>query len=415
MIVNAILFAIVVILVVKKFDTGVIFIAITSVWLCMWRTPFMGSIYVISAFLAIVIAFAKYGTKMIAVYPFRYLFVLPFISLFATNIAKGFDLYPILKLSVEYLFPIVLYFILNSYKKLEKFLNILSVFLILLVVYTVYEEITISNPIMAWCENHGENFYWLTSKTIMRFGFRRAQSFLLFCSALGGICNFSFFILAYLKIKKSPLVKARKYTFLLYALPICTFLTGTRSVYIPFVIMSLAFIQVRYIRRHFSRFCIIVIFLSTIMAPYLGQIYDSIINSSDSEEVQGSSTDLRETQFAIASYYMKQSPVFGNGTHYVSVVREQDSKIMGAESIWLPLMIEQGILGCVCTALVFISMFFYLYRYKYYMLMWVMLAFVVGKTISVMGGIGEGFYFIVFVFLIRCHEMGAIPNEKTSV
>lgn len=412
MILNTIIFVIVILLVLRRPKVGVIFLSITSVWLCMWRTPISGSIYVISSVLSIMLACFKYGGKLFSIYPFKFIIVLPFVSLIVTNIVNGFDLYPILKISVEYLLPVVLYYVLSNYDMLVKFIRILAVFLVFLIIYTVYEEITVSNPIMEWCEAHGENFYWLTSHTEIRFGFRRAQSFLLYCSALGGICNFSFFIIGYLKIKNSPLVSKKKYSYLLYVLPVCSFLTGTRSVYIPLMIMAIAFLKWEYIRQYILRYVMIVVFFITVMAPYFGAIYDSVANSNESEEVRGSSANLREKQFAIATYYMEQSPIVGHGTHYLSVVQEKDADIFGAESIWMPLMIEQGILGCVCTAMVFVYMFYYLYKNKYYQLMLVMLAFVVGKTISSMLGIGEGFYFVIMVFLLRCHELGAVPNDK---
>ena len=412
MIVNAIIFIIVMAMLFRNFKFGVTFIAVTSVWLTMWRTPFMGSIYVIPAFTAIVIALLRYGGSIFKGYPFKAIVWLPFVSLIATNIFKGFDIYPILKLSVEYLFPVVLYYILKTYEDLQRYMKVLTTFLILLIAYTIFEEVTVSNPIMDWCMAHESNFYWFTNATIMRFGFKRAQSFLLFCSALGGICNFSFFTIAYLRYKGSPLVEGKKYKYLLYALPVCSFLTGTRSVYIPLFIMCLGFAHFNYIKKNIASVALIIVLAATVDSPFLGRVYDSIINSDDSEEVKGSNANMREIQFDIATYFMMKSPIVGNGTHYVSKVRAMDERILGAESIWLPLMIEQGILGCACTALVFLYMIGYLYYKRRYMMLWMMLAFIVGKTISAMGGIGEGYYFVVFVFLLRCHELGAVTDKN---
>lgn len=391
------------------------FIAITSVWLTMWRTPFTGSIYIICAIFAIILGFIKYGYKIVKNYPFRFLIIFPFISIVTTNIFIGFDLYPILKLIVEYVFPIILFSVLKDYIALQKFIRILTIFLILVLLYAVYEEITITNPIMDWCVRNSKNFYFVSNKVEMRFGFKRAQSFLLYCSGLGALCNSSFFILAFLRSFKSKLVDNRKYTILLIVLPIFSFLTGTRSVFIPFLIICLAFINVDYVKRHFLKISAIIIISYFTITPFFKSIYYSIIQSDEIEDVRGSSGNMREVQFEISKRYMDKSPIVGNGTHYTAKVKEEDSQIFGAESIWFPLMIEQGLLGCICLGIVFVGMVIYLLKNRYYKLLFYMLSFIVAKTIAAMAGIGEGFYFVVFVFLLRCQEFGALStnnNEK---
>lgn len=414
MIVNTILFLIVILLLLYKYETGVMFIAITSVWLTMWRTPLTGSIYVIPAILAIVLGLIKYGYKIVNNYPFRYLIIFPFISIIVTNIFTGFDLYPILELIVEYIFPIILFNVLKDYLALQKFMKILTVFLILVLLYATYEEITVSNPLIDWCVRNRKDFYFVSNKIEMRFGFKRAQSFLLYCSGLGALCNYSFFILAYLRSFKSKLVDNRKYTILLFALPIFSFLTGTRSVFIPFMIICLAFINVDYVKRHFLKIAAILLISYFTITPIFKSIYYSIIQSDEVEDVRGSSGNMREVQFEISKRYMNRSPIVGNGTHYTAKVKEEDSQIFGAESIWFPLMIEQGLLGCVCLGIVFVGMVIYLLKNRYYKLLFYMLSFIVGKTISAMSGIGEGFYFVIFVFLLRCQEFGALTNNKEN-
>lgn len=410
MIINIILFAIVLFLLIRNFKFGVFFIVATSVWLCMWRTPFMGSIYHIPAFIALMYAAFKYGTGFIKSYPFRFVMFIPFISIIATNAIKGFDVYPIIKLTVEYCLPALFFYLLSNENDIKLFLKILSVFLILLVGYTFFEEATASNPIMKWCTSHPDNFYWIADTDEFRYGFKRAQSFLLFCSALGGICNFTFFLIAYLKIRHSDLVQNKVYNFLLITLPVCSLLTGTRSVFLPLFIILLSFMK-DYIKKHTVTFFALGLLVVMYATPYLGNIYESIVDSDNSTEVRGSNASMRENQFEIATYYMMQSPIVGNGTHYVSKVRAMDEGILGAESIWLPLMIEQGILGCVCTALVFILVLYYLYKNRYYSMFLMMIAFVLGKSVSVMGGIGEGFYFIIFGFIIRCYQLGLIQDK----
>lgn len=388
-----------------RYKEGVILISILSPWLYMWKFPIGNTLnlFVVLACVAILLLITKRQLSYVRYFPFKVAVIFPFVSLIVTSIFIRFKLVPLLELLSYYIFPFVLFCVIQTPKELNAYLKCLSVFLVLIVGYTIFEELTYSNPIMDWCVNHKEQFSWVISTKEIRFGVKRAQSFLMYSSALGGLCNYSFFVIAYLKSKRYKYTNSPVFNFLLYALPICSFLTGTRSVIFPFMIICIGFINLKTIERYKFTFLIVAIIAIFPMHSYLSKLGDSILASDDEKNQMGSSQDMREEQFAVATYYMDRSPSpwYGNGLDYTDKVKKKDWKLRGAESIWMPRMIEQGYIGVISLVLTFVIMLLLLFKYKMYACLWVMLSFIMGKTISAMLGIEEGYYLLIFVVIFR--------------
>lgn len=395
-------------------------ISVLSPWLFMWKFPIGNTInlYVILSCAAILLFITKkHFYHVVRDFPFKLAVIFPFISLIITSIFVGFKLVPLIKLVSYYIFPFVLFHVIQKTEDIDKYLKFLAIFLTLIVGYTVFEELTSSNPIMDWCVRHEKQFSWITSTRTVRFGIKRAQSFLSYCSALGGLCNYSFFIIAYLRSKKYKYTNSPIFTFLLYTLPICVFFTGTRSVIVSFVILCISFINFNIVKRHKLTLLIISIIILLPLRPYLSQIENSILQSDDEAYQMGSSREMREEQFETATYYMERahSPWYGNGLDYTDLVKQLDWRIRGAESIWLPRMMDQGYIGVIALALSFVIMMLLLYKYKMYACLWVMLSFIFGKTVSSMLGIVEGYYLLVFVIIYRYLQFtNRLPHKLTD-
>lgn len=403
MLLNIFILLLFLLLLIHNFKRGAMWISVLSAWLFMWKVPGYNSInlYVLLSNIALILYFLKVRKHFFTDLPFKWAIIFPFISFSVTAYFVQFKIVPLLELTSAYVFPFLIFNVIRTKEDIFKYLKYLGIYLSLLVGYTIFEEITFSNPIMDWCQAHPEHFGWLTSTYSVRYGFKRAQSFLLFSSALGGVCNYAFFLIAYLKIKKYKFINNPIFNILLFALPVCSLLTGTRSVIIPLFVICLSFINFSIFKRYWKVFSFIFIISIFVLKPFLGKIVDSIINSDNNTEISGSSLDMREQQFVVATYYMNQSPWYGNGLGFTGKVIQNDWEIRGAESIWLPLMMDQGIIGCICLALTFIFMIIYLLKYRMYSCIWVLLSFIIGKTISAMLGIDEGYYLISLLIIYR--------------
>ncbi len=405
---NFLIFFVILLLLFHNYKEGVMVISVLAPWLFMWKFPAGHTINLFTALSCVAILLLL--TRLINTqpsrfkyFPFKLAVIPPFVSLIITSIFIRFKLVPLLENASYYIFPFALFYVIQKPDDLNRYLKYLSIFLLLIVGYTFYEEVTVSNPIMNWCVNHSQHFGWISNATVIRFGMKRAQSFLVYCSALGGLCNYSFFIIAYLRSKRYKYTNTPIFTFLLYALPICTFLTGTRSVIVSFFIICISFVTIQAIKRYKFVLLIVVPISILLLLPYFSLIGNSIIASDDDANRTGSSMEMREAQLTIATYYMEKapSPWYGNGFDYTDKVKQLEWELYGAESIWFPRMIEQGYIGVICLAITFAIMLLLLYKHKMYACLWVMLSFIFGKTVSIMLGIEEGYYLLIFVIIYR--------------
>ena len=61
------------------------------------------------------------------------------------------------------------------------------------------------------------------------------------------------------------------------------------------------------------------------------------------DDAGGSSTEMRMVQFSIALRFFLQSPLFGQGMEFNPTLFYNE--FYGGESVWLPLLANQGMVG----------------------------------------------------------------------
>ena len=121
----------------------------------------------------------------------------------------------------------------------------------------------------------------------------------------------------------------------------------------------------------------------------------------ETESVNGSNSDMRRIQFELALYYMTMHPIWGNGLSYswTHVVARFSKEALGLESVWFPIMIDRGIVGC------FVYLSFYLVGcWKAMKKGGLIIAFsyagwLVASSMSSLPGLTEIFYLPLFLFL----------------
>ena len=242
-------------------------------------------------------------------------------------------------------------------KSIKTFYKASLFFALGITVYSLFETATRSNPLVTVFSNMGL-YNEPSIITEVRFGLKRSQSVFLMHTTFGTLCGvlFAMFFSAYSNI---ILKSKRNLTILLILLAFCTFATGTRSCIVGFGLILLS---------QFSNFNKTTVVMATVIllvlifgGDYLDKIIDSIFNT---EAVQGSNSDMRDTQFAISAYYMMQNYWLGHGLQYTFTdVLPQNPQLMGAESLWFPTMIDLGMMGIIAYASFFIAMIIYALRH----------------------------------------------------
>lgn len=245
--------------------------------------------------------------------------------------------------------------------------------------YSCFEVLTNSNPLMEMLLSTGQlGFDHLGLD--MRFGLRRAIGIFAYPSPNGAVAILSLAVI--LGGLLTGHLRKTKFLYIIIASLIFTvFATGTRSVILGFAISSLAFINFKML--NFKALFGIVL---TIAILYMGfnNYIDNIINSFiNTESVDGSSSSMREGQFELATYFFLQSPIYGNGIsftgeHLMGVYKE----IYGAESLWIPVMVDTGLLGLIGHILYFILSIRYCITSKAPYLAFIIIGFVAFNTLS---------------------------------
>lgn len=212
----------------------------------------------------------------------------------------------------------------------------------------------------------------------MRFGFKRSQSIFSMHTTSGAVCITIAATLAYLKYYTNLFKGNRIVMPLILLLSIDVFLTGARSAIIGYVIVLLSFLPL--LKRNFTKQLVFFMFLFLISGSYLITIIDSI---QDTESVSGSNIDMRTIQFGIGQYFLQISPLFGNGllfTYEVALTKFPD--LLGAESVWLPVMIDLGFLGIICHILIVIYGLTYCFKNRLPWFSMYIMGFLVFFTLS---------------------------------
>lgn len=267
----------------------------------------------------------------------------------------------------------------NSPSTLIFFSKAALVYAIFLGSYIVFEAISQTNPIVEYFNNSDAYTQTFLINTI-RYGVKRCQGVFSMHTTAGAVCLSLACLLGYLYYRTKLFLNTRP-IFILYAIVTCSagvFLTGARSAIVGLAVCVLLFLPV--VKRNFFSYFLVFVVVLFLMSSYLDLIISSFY---DTESVSGSSTDLRETQFRIALLYWSHNWWIGNGLSYTfenALPRFPD--LMGAESIWLPLVIDRGLLGIISYSFFLVTSFYYCCKEKSFFLVFFLIGFLLFFTLS---------------------------------
>lgn len=232
-----------------------------------------------------------------------------------------------------------------------------------------------------------------------RFGLLRCNSLLPYSSALGMTSGAVFMLMLYLRVNGIHILEARKETFLLAVMPFCVLLAGTRSqmVFTAICVFPFMFYS-RFFKSKISKTIFLLAFVALLIGnEYIFTIVDSIIHSDKAN--MGSSSEMRQNQLDICMAYYIYSPIWGFGKNYIwDYVKAQNFGLLGAESVWFQLMVDYGFMGMITYLVLCLSTSVWLAK-RSKVIAFFPLAFLVGKTLSIVIGIELSFMLIMsFIF-----------------
>ncbi len=250
-----------------------------------------------------------------------------------------------------------------------------------------------------------------------RFGIKRIQSFLTYNGAMGMCCGMNFVLLLYIRMYyKDYIVQYKQILpFLLFALAACIVFTGARSVMLAFAVGLLAFARPSIFKYKWTYFLIFIFILALpVLISFLAPIITSFV---DTEAVGGSNVDMRTMQLDTAVYFWHKSFWTGNGIGFTNyVIENYREDIYGAESLWFSKMMNQGLLGMVAFSITIVQPIYVLIKNKLTPCIFIVLSFLVAKTMTSAPGITEAYHLIFVVVLLKVaqtyNDRKKVKNDK---
>ena len=281
-------------------------------------------------------------------------------------------------------------------KFVKTFIKTAYVFGLIVSLYSLYEAITRSNPYID-IVNSMKAYSLDYVVTEIRFGIKRTQSVFSMHTTNGAVSLllFCFLLDSYLK----GYIKNKFTVIVICLLAFSTFSCGSRATILGLIISSIMFYNHKWLNPKYLVPIFIILFLLLFFEnQYFIDIYNSFINT---DKVSGSNTEMRQMQYELAVYYMEKSFWFGNGVTYTAeYARVYNEDLLGAESLWFPIMIEQGFVGIMSYIVYFFSVIIYCFKNKNRAVSFLIIGVLVANTLSSLPNFQVTYVFMYIYILI---------------
>ena len=371
----------------KNYNKTFIVMFVLYTFLSQFKLPSIPlNLFQTLSFFSTIIFILRYGIKYTYIkdMPIAFSLLAICVSYFISNYYGQYKHYPTLIANVIIIFNLIIfYFILKSSPRqyIYFFIKICYIYGIVISVYALFESITRTNPYIQFV-NSIDIYSLKFNCTEVRFGLKRCQSIFSMHGTLAAVSLALGCILLYTKTRTKLLDSYKNSAIIILLLFVTVLFTGTRSAIIGAFVCLLTFISKKYMKiKYVIPFFCVGIACFFVFFDYIFSIYNSII---DTNQLEGSNTEMREGQFAIAQYFMNQSFWTGNGISYTFEYVQSHFKdeILGAESLWLPIMIDYGALGIIVYFLFIISCCCYVIKQGRSKLLFILLGFLLFNSMS---------------------------------
>lgn len=335
------------------------------------------------------------------------------ISLISIGLSSIFSIMPfnstintiIMTLLNDYLIVIIFWFYVNTREEICLFIKSCMIVLIVSYIFGIYEFITNTNPFLDIIRGNVSEDLLLGKfyDTGERLGLRRINAFFVSPNNFIYGAFVTMILFVYNKYIKPPF----KYSIIFALLSFLLILmANSRTVLISSIIIMSPLLFAFKSKSIKIATCVIILFI--ISSPFIMQYASnitSVLDSSSSAEIEGSSVMGRMMQFEGSLELMMKSPIIGNGiesiTYFMSDKFDWRWIIFGTESIWMKLMIERGILGILSYCFLFVDLITKLKVGKDKTMFIIMLGYLCAHTMSSLPGFSLSYFLIVMLCLYK--------------
>lgn len=292
-----------------------------------------------------------------------------------------------------------------------------AVFAVVMCINGLLESIMHINPLDEFSQSISDvdNSLFLDNEWV-RMGQVRYRSFIPHAISYGVACCVIFYALIwhYLSVKENSSLRfivLGAMALLLSGMIIC----GSRTPILGLLPLVYIFFDKKIVSAKIRWKLLLLIFVFLLIeGDYVWYSIDSILNSKVAEDAGGSSTDLRLTQYTLALGWMLEDPFFGKGMDFDAY--GVNSSILGGESVWIPLMMNNGIVGVISYAYVFWGIYkvFSKSTGKVFLLVF-SLGWLIMRTATSLIGVTDAQFFTCMFIIYRYYQVNKSSIKENEV
>ena len=314
------------------------------------------------------------------------------------------------------LLPLLLFSFVQTKKDIQKIVKVLVVFSLLSCMVSVMDILVGRSIYLDIIHEYVDKEYGWDMSEQIRFGITRAQAFTMQSVSLGYISMMLFVFFSFFISRNYDYWNLRYTTLIItcVSLIVCCMLSGTRSAILPLIFAIIYLLRHKIFKlRYLIIYSLLFIIIISIFGSYIQNVYDAMINS-DIEG--GSSTKMRENQLAISLAYFMQSPILGMGPYAIfDIVRDTYGEaILGAESVWFLLLVNQGLLGSIAYLCVYINCYISIHRHKSDILVFLLLVLLTNSLTST-PGYGAEIIICLVLLITKMENVQDMSNRSNCI
>ena len=304
-----------------------------------------------------------------------------------------------------YIYIVWKIFVNNPNTSLKSLLYFAKIYAFIIAAYCVFEIISNSNPFVDKMSELG--FYPYNYDLQVRYGIKRCYNIFAMHITNGAVSIELFCLLLFALIQGwQPRKKQNLLIVSLLALNI--FATGSRSVIMAFIICL--FFLLPYLRRSFKIIICSALFLCFLAVQFQDYFNEIILSFVDTSSVAGSSSDMRERQWLLTYSLLQESFFFGHGIGYIADIMDKFTYDMqGAESLWIPVLVDLGFLGAIAYATYFIAIFLFCMKSTYKSSQFIALGFTI---LYIMTSVPNLVFTNFFIYILAIVYMAKFPITR---
>jgi hypothetical protein len=313
------------------------------------------------------------------------------------------------------IFPYILWNVVRTRKDVVYLLNGLLFVFIMLGLYGLFEKLTNTNPIYNYnvSLNAGGTVADYTYADGERLGLGRVRSAIIHPIGFGTYLAVYISLILYLTIKYREVWKTsiifKGVAFLLCIL--CLFFTNSRSPLIFLAIGIIPAIDLKKIITYRMAFLLLVMFVASYsyISAYFANIESLVGIHTAGQKIGGSDMAMRISQFNAAFNIAGSNLFTGMGVKSISLYLGNSTGLLGAESVWLFLIVERGFLGVFAHIILLICIFRMNNKKSRKFVHFITIGWLILTSITSTPGVDIGFFISI---IIIANRVALVADEK---